>query len=72
MENNHFTQLASLVAKVYAGKDWHALSLREREIVGILELTGYLVVNDPPNGFVGPAVPRPHDRQQQLDLVHHQ
>jgi hypothetical protein len=41
------------VAKFYEGKDWHRLSLEEREIVGDLVQAGWLSENRPANGFVG-------------------
>lgn len=49
--------LAREVAREYAGKDWHKLSARQREIVRLLEELRYLRVNKPANGFVGTPPP---------------
>lgn len=54
-----YTELAGLVAQVYAGKDWHSLSETERKIVKQLEATRCLSVNEPANGFVGKTIPIP-------------
>ena len=48
-----YKELADLVAEIYADKDWHKLSDRERRVVKILEEMGYLKRNNPANGFVG-------------------
>ena len=44
---------ANKAARVYQGRDWHDLSPDERGLCTFLELSGYLMKNDPPNGFVG-------------------
>lgn len=41
------------IASIYAGRDWHKLSMRERELVKDLEEAGWISVNQPPSGFVG-------------------
>ena len=46
-------EICKKVAEIYAGKDWHKLSSKEKELVSMLEKSGYLVANKPPNGFVG-------------------
>lgn len=43
------------VAEIYAGKDWHKLSPKERNVVRMLEENGYIAPNKPENGFVGKA-----------------
>jgi hypothetical protein len=40
-------------ASMYAGKDWHKLSPKEKELIKMLEKSGYIVSNNPANGFVG-------------------
>ncbi|EKD89533.1 MAG: hypothetical protein ACD_33C00046G0014 [uncultured bacterium] len=53
--NNDFVQLQILLSELYAGKDWHKLTRREELLCKLLEDAGYLVVNNPPNGFIGKA-----------------
>jgi hypothetical protein len=48
-------QIAEHAAKSLQGKDWHKLSIRDRELVNLLEDGGYLIPNVPANGFVGKA-----------------
>lgn len=36
-------------------RDWHKLSLMQRELVADLEQAGYLEIKPLPNGFVGKA-----------------
>lgn len=43
-----------LVAKVFAGKDWHSLSEDEQTIVEILVNVGFLEPSK--NGFVGKVI----------------
>lgn len=52
---NNEEVICKKVAEHFAGKDWHKLSMKEREIVADLEQAGWLVRNEPPNGFVGKA-----------------
>lgn len=46
-------EIAKLAVQTVAGKDWHKLSTKQRELVEQLEKSGYLTKNNPPNGFVG-------------------
>jgi hypothetical protein len=46
-------KICKKVAELFAEKDWHELSWKEREIVTELEQAGYLIRNNPTNGFVG-------------------
>ena len=48
-------EICKKVAEIYAGKDWHKLSSKERDLIVMLEKSGYLTPNNPPNGFVGKA-----------------
>lgn len=48
-----YGKLCNTLARHYAGKDWHKLSIRERRIVRMLEKNERLSVNNPPDGFVG-------------------
>ncbi len=48
-------EICTKVSKIYAGRDWHKLSNKERELVKLLEECGYIALNDPANGFVGRA-----------------
>ena len=49
-------RICKLVAKIYAGKNWHhELSSDEMGLVKMLEKSGYIVPNNPANGFVGKA-----------------
>ena len=41
------------VAEFYQGKDWHQLSKKEQDIVNDLVQAGWLLENNPSNGFVG-------------------
>ena len=47
--------LPSSLARNLAGRDWHRLTQFEKGLVELLEKEGYLIPNDPPNGFVGTA-----------------
>lgn len=44
------------LARLYSGRDWHALPFLQQKLVRDLEAIGYLIPNDPANGFVGKAV----------------
>jgi thiamine biosynthesis lipoprotein ApbE len=46
-------RIARHAAKSLQGKDWHKLSIKDRELVSLLEKGEYLTVNTPANGFVG-------------------
>lgn len=46
-------EICKKVAEIYAGKDWHKLPPKEKELVKLLEKSGYIVPNKPANGFVG-------------------
>jgi len=46
-------EIAKCVASIYAGKDWHKLSVEEQNLVVLLEKANYLKPNSPANGFVG-------------------
>ncbi|MCR4322850.1 MAG: hypothetical protein NUV61_02070 [Candidatus Azambacteria bacterium] len=49
-------EICKKVAGIYAGKNWHhSLSIKERELVALLEKEGYIIPNIPANGFVGRA-----------------
>lgn len=50
-------KIAVLAAHVYAGTDWHKLSLEERELTALLEEVGLLMRPQPANGFVGSFSP---------------
>ncbi len=50
MENK---EICEIVAHIYTGKDWHKLSSKEAYLVALLEKDGYIIPNNPPNGFVG-------------------
>lgn len=51
-----YAKLSGAVARRYAERDWHRLTILEREIVKKLEELGFLSVNEPENGFVGKAL----------------
>jgi len=44
------------LARLYSGRDWHALSFVQKKLVSDLEKIGYLKPNEPVNGFVGKAM----------------
>jgi hypothetical protein len=46
-------EICKKVAEIYAGKDWHKLSAKEKDLVKMLEKGGYIIPNTPANGFVG-------------------
>ena len=46
-------EISKKVAEIYTGKDWHKLSRKEEELVSLLEKGGYIIPNNPANGFVG-------------------
>ena len=48
-------EICKKVAGIYAGKDWHKLSVEEKELVALLEKSGYIISNDPADGFIGKA-----------------
>ncbi len=54
MENME-KEICKKVAMIYANKDWHKLSPDERGLVESLEKDGYIIPNNPANGFVGKA-----------------
>ena len=51
--------IAELSAKAMEQRDWHKLTRPEKYLVRALEEGGFLVRNDPPNGFVGAATKTP-------------
>ncbi len=48
-------EICRLVARIYAGKDWHKLTLNEERLGKMLEENGFIIPNNPENGFVGRA-----------------
>lgn len=46
-------EICRKIAQIYSGKDWHKLTIDEEELVRLLEKAGYIIPNDPPDGFVG-------------------
>jgi len=48
-------EICKIAAEIYAGKDWHKLSKKEKDLVALLEEAGYIIPNNPVNGFVGKA-----------------
>ena len=48
-------EICKQAAKIYAGEDFHKLSLEEEVFVKMLEEMCYIIPNDPVNGFVGKA-----------------
>ncbi|KKP98929.1 MAG: hypothetical protein US71_C0001G0096 [Parcubacteria group bacterium GW2011_GWD2_38_12] len=48
-------EICKMVAEIYAGKDWHKISVKEEKLVALLEKGGYTIPNKPANGFVGKA-----------------
>lgn len=46
-------EICKMVAKIYAGKNWHKLSSKEKNLICLLEKFGYIIPNNPTNGFVG-------------------
>lgn len=48
-------EICKRVAEIYAGRDWHKLSSEEKDLVKMLEKGGYVILNNPANGFVGKA-----------------
>lgn len=52
---NNEEVICKKVAELLQGRDWHKMSLAEREIVKDLELAGWINPNKPANGFVGKA-----------------
>ena len=45
--------LAAIIAKMYAERNWYKLSADEREIVKLLEESGHLTTHNSVAGFVG-------------------
>ena len=56
-QRQHNRKIAEKAAEVFAGKDLHRLSLKESELVKLLEAAGLIVPNQPANGFVGTLKP---------------
>ena len=54
-------QVLRNIARKFTGREYHRLSDNEREIVKILEDSGYLSVRRPSDGFIG-EVSRPKGR----------
>ena len=48
-------EICKKVSEIYAGRNWHKLSPDEKALVEMLRRGGYIIPNDPPNGFVGKA-----------------
>lgn len=48
---------AVLMSQVYEGKDLHKLSMKEHELIRLLEEVGLILPNLPANGFVGKFSP---------------
>lgn len=46
-------EICKKAAQVYANRDWHKLSEKERELVALLGKAGFIIANSPANGFVG-------------------
>jgi len=46
-------KICKKVTKIYAGRNWHKLSSEEQDLVKLLEKGGYIIPNNPANGFVG-------------------
>ncbi len=49
-------QALILAANIFAGRDWHNLTLDERDLVDALEASGYIQKKERPNGFVGRSI----------------
>jgi len=56
-------RIIRLTATIYSGKDWHQLTQEERELVGLLQELGYIISNNPDDGFVGKACLTPPEKQ---------
>jgi len=58
-----YLSLEALCAVVFSSRDWHRLTSCEQEIVRRLEKGGYIIPNNPADGFVG-AVSLRRDQEQ--------
>jgi len=48
-------KIARRAAQAMQGKDWHKLNHPEKLLCKLLEETGYIIPNEPCNGFIGKA-----------------
>ena len=48
-------KIAKQAAKVMQHKDWHKLNYKEIQLCKLLEEAGYIIPNEPANGFIGRA-----------------
>lgn len=64
---NAENKICRKVAEIYTRRVWHGLSEKEKVLVGMLEDSGYLEINIPPNGIVGnaPTPPQPQYSPEQ-------
>ncbi len=53
---NNEEVICSKVSQMFAGRDWHTLDAKEKEIVADLQQSGWLETKKEPNGFIGKAL----------------
>jgi len=51
MKNEEF--ICRKVAQLFTGRNWHKLTIKEREIVSDLSQAGFIEIKEVPNGFIG-------------------